>query len=269
MGLLYSILLFASKQIDSISIFSQSMHKNIPAAVILPANYDIDSLKHFPVIYMLHGYSGNFKGYIDNMLNIRQLADLHQVILVCPDGGFNSWYFDSPKDETSKYETHIVKEVVNYIDSSYRTKAKREFRAIIGLSMGGHGALYLTIKYPEIFGIAGSMSGGVDFRDFSDSWEIYKKLGKYEKNKEVWDHHVVIELCEQWPKKTPLIVDCGVKDFMINVNRRFHAKLLSLNIEHTYIERPGDHNWNYWRVSTKNQIEFVSNYFEIQLNKVK
>ena len=218
---------------------------------------------------MLHGYSGNFKGYIDNMLNIRQLADLHQVILVCPDGGFNSWYFDSPKDETSKYETHIVKEVVNYIDSSYRTKAKREFRAIIGLSMGGHGALYLTIKYPEIFGIAGSMSGGVDFRDFSDSWEIYKKLGKYEKNKEVWDHHVVIELCEQWPKKTPLIVDCGVKDFMINVNRRFHAKLLSLNIEHTYIERPGDHNWNYWRVSTKNQIEFVSNYFEIQLNKVK
>jgi len=269
MGLLYTILSIASKQIDSISIFSQSMKKNIPAAVILPANYNTDSLKHFPVIYMLHGYSGNFKGYIDNMLNIRQLADLHQVILVCPDGGFNSWYFDSPKDETSKYDTHIAKEVVHYIDSSYRTIQKREFRAIIGLSMGGHGALYLTIEHPDVFGIAGSMSGGVDFRDFSDSWEIYKKLGKYEKNKELWDHHVVLELCDHLPKKTPIIVDCGVKDFMINANRKLHAKLLSLNIDHTYIERPGDHNWNYWRISTKNQIEFVSNYFELQMNKSK
>lgn len=268
MGLIYSILSFASKQIDSLSIFSKSMNKNIPAAIVLPNSYFDDTTSTFPVIYLLHGYSGNYKGYIDHMLNIRELANTNRVIFVCPDGGYGSWYFDSPIDEKFKYETHIATEVVDFIDTHYRTIKKREFRGIVGLSMGGHGALYLTIKHTDIFGIAGSMSGGVDFREFPDSWDIKKRLGKYDTNKQVWNSHTVIELCEYWPKNTPLLIDCGVKDFMIDVNRKLHLKLLSLNIDHTYTERPGDHNWAYWKVSTLDQIEFVSNYFNnLLLNK--
>jgi len=262
MGLIYSFLAFASKQVDSLQIYSPSMDKEIPAAVVLPNAYFEDSTRRFPVLYLLHGYSGNYKGYIDYMLNIRSLSSIHEIIFVCPDGGYGSWYFDSPKDSTYKYETHIAKEVVAYIDSHYRTRTDRAHRGIIGLSMGGHGALYLTLRHPDVFGIAGCMSGGVDFRDFSDSWEIRDRLGPYEKNKEVWASHTMMELCVNWPKNTPLLLDCGVKDFMIEVNRAFHKKLLGLNIEHTYTERPGDHNWGYWRVSTLAQIEYVSNFFK-------
>ncbi len=61
------------------------------------------------------------------------------MILVCPDGGYNSWYFDSPIDLTSKYETHISNEVVNYIDTNYKTIPDRNHRVITGLSMGGMG----------------------------------------------------------------------------------------------------------------------------------
>lgn len=261
MGVIFSFLAFASKQIDTLKIYSESMRKEVPAAVVLPNAYFEDSTRRFPVLYLLHGYSGNYKGYIDYMLNIRSLSTQHNIIFVCPDGGYGSWYFDSPLDSTYKYETHISTEVVNYIDAHYRTLADRAHRGIIGLSMGGHGALYLTVKHPEVFGIAGCMSGGVDFRPFPDSWEIKDRLGPFEQNKEEWGSRTMMELCTKWPEKTPLLLDCGIKDFMIEVNRKFHQKLMELNIDHTYIERPGDHNWKYWRQSTLAQIEYVSHYF--------
>ncbi|WP_242499227.1 alpha/beta hydrolase family protein [Flavobacterium sp. 140616W15] len=80
--------------------------------------------------------------------------------------------FDSPIDTTFKYETYVIDELVPFIDKNYKTITSREGRAISGLSMGGHGALYLSFKHQEVFGAAGSMSGGVDFRPFPEKWDI-------------------------------------------------------------------------------------------------
>ena len=65
-----------------------------------------------------------------------------------------------------KYETYISKELISTIDKQYNTLAKNTSRAITGLSMGGHGAFYLAFRHPDIWGAAGSMSGGVDIRPF-------------------------------------------------------------------------------------------------------
>ena len=73
-----------------------------------------------------------------------------------------SWYWNSPVDPKSQYETFISDELIKAIDSKYKTIKNRTGRAITGLSMGGHGALYLAIKHQDVFGAAGSMSGGVD-----------------------------------------------------------------------------------------------------------
>lgn len=77
----------------------------------------------------------------------------------------NSWYFDSPVDTAYRYETHISKEVVGFIDGHYRTRANKKYRAITGLSMGGHGALFIALRHSDIFGAAGSISGGVDLKE--------------------------------------------------------------------------------------------------------
>src|SRR5690242_14429958 len=145
-----------------------------------------------------------------------------------------------------KYETDIAIEIPKYIDAHYRTIADRKARAITGLSMGGHGALYLAIKHKDIFGAAGSMSGGVDFRPFPNNWDIVKDLGDYEHNKEVWDKNVVVNLVDSLHNnELALIFDCGVSDFFIDVNRALHKKLLDVKIDHDYVERPGVHSWEY------------------------
>ena len=84
-----------------------------------------------------------------------EIADEKGIIFVCPDGK-DSWYWDSPKNPAYRYETFVSSELVNYIDRNYKTIADRKGRAITGLSMGGHGAMWLGIRHKDVFGAAGS-----------------------------------------------------------------------------------------------------------------
>ena len=147
-----------------------------------------------PTIYLLHGYGGNAKTWIDIKPNLPQIADEKGIIFVCPDGK-NSWYWDSPINPSFRYETFISSELVKYIDEHYKTIADRKGRAITGLSMGGHGAMWNAIRHKDTFGAGGSTSGGMDIRPFPKNWDMSKQLGEYESNKEVWDNHTVINQC--------------------------------------------------------------------------
>jgi S-formylglutathione hydrolase FrmB len=82
---------------------------------------------------------------------IHRLADQYNLIVVTPDGGPTSYYFDSPLDKSSRYETFISKEVVEKVDGTYRTVKDRKGRVIAGLSMGGHGAFFIATRHPDIF----------------------------------------------------------------------------------------------------------------------
>lgn len=248
--------------VDSIEVYSNSMHKNIRCCFITPSNIKT-SQKTYPVIYLLHGYSGNYAQWITRAPQIQKQADELQVIMVCPDGGYGSWYLDSPVDPSIRYETFVSKELVQYVDGHYPTKASRQYRAITGLSMGGHGGLYLGIKHKDIFGAAGSTSGGVDFRPFPKNWDLVKDLGDTTCCKVNWDKNVVINVVDQLSnKELSLIIDCGVDDFFITVNRDLHAKLVEKKIEHDYIERPGEHNTAYWKNSIDYQLLYFKKFFE-------
>ena len=147
--------------VDTLEINSQAMNKVLKAVVITPKNYK-KSKKNYPVVYLLHGGSGNYKNWTqltpDKTL-VSRMADTYDVIIVTPDGGTSSYYFDSPLLKESQYETFISKEVREKVEGSYRTIQAREGRVITGLSMGGHGAVYIATKHPELYCAAGSMSG--------------------------------------------------------------------------------------------------------------
>lgn len=264
---IYSILLllfvFAAKaaKVDTLQVFSPSMQKNIKTCVVVPENYK-KSKKAFPVVYLLHGYSGNYRSWAKDFKELGKQVDQYGFIVVGVDGNYSSWYFDSPIDPSFKYETYVVKELVPFIDKQYRTIEDRKARAISGLSMGGHGALYLSFKHQEIFGAAGSMSGGVDFRPFPENWDIKKRLGSITEFPENWNQNTVTNMLDLVKdNKLKLIIDCGVDDFFMKVNRELHAKMLDLKINHDYIERPGEHNLKYWENSLKYQLLFFYNYF--------
>jgi S-formylglutathione hydrolase FrmB len=247
--------------VDTAIIYSRCMHKDVKCVVIMPERYQTDTT-HLPVLYLLHGWSGKYSDWILNDADILYEVDRNGFIVVCPDGDYDSWYFNSPLDTAMKYETNVALEIPAYIDAHYRTIASRNARVITGLSMGGHGALYLAIKHKDIFGGAGSMSGGVDFRPFPDNWGIKKYLGDYNSHKENWDKNVVVNLVDSLQNgELKIIFDCGVNDFFIRVNRRLHQKLLDKKINHDYTERPGEHNWSYWNNSIKYQMLFFRQFF--------
>ncbi len=261
---LFLVLLFFSAQaahVDTIQVFSPSMNKNIKTCVIVPDNYK-KSKKKFPVVYLLHGYSGNYATWVKSFKEVSQQVDRYGFIAIGVDGNYSSWYFNSPIDPTFKYETYIIDELVPFIDKKYKTIASREGRAISGLSMGGHGALYLSLKHQDVFGAAGSMSGGVDIRPFSEKWNIKKRLGAINDFPDNWEKNTVVNLIElNQNNNLKLIIDCGVDDFFIDVNRELHQKMLALKIDHDYIERPGKHNIDYWENSLKFQLLFFYNFF--------
>src|SRR6476620_10264206 len=90
--------------VDTVQTYSPSMKKNIKAVVITPDNYA--TAKELPVVYLLHGYGGNYADWITKAKGFEKNADLLQMIIVCHDGN-NSWYWDSPVDEKYKYETSV------------------------------------------------------------------------------------------------------------------------------------------------------------------
>lgn len=247
--------------VDTIEVYSKSMQKNIKAVIIVPDTYT--SAKKLPVVYLLHGYSGNYLDWITKAPGFEKAVDQYNLIIVCPDGGFGSWYWNSPIDPKSLYETFVSDELVKAIDAKYATIKDRKGRGITGLSMGGHGALYLAFKHQDVFGAAGSMSGGVDIRPFPNNWGMAKQLGTYAEQPDRWETNTVINMLNLLtPNSLAIIIDCGTEDFFFKVNENLHQQLMYRNIPHDYISRPGVHNWPYWINAVKYQLLFMKNYFD-------
>ena len=251
---------------DTIKVRSGKMNRDIPCVIISPDKGDENS--RFPVLYLLHGYSSqgyndSHKAWIDKIKpDLPALADKYRIMIVCPNGE-NSWYWDSPLNPAYRYETFVSSELIEYTDRHYQTVASRQGRAITGLSMGGHGALWNAFRHKDVFGAAGSTSGGVDIRPFPQNWEMSRQLGEFAANKKRWDEHTVINQIDKIQNgDLAIIFDCGESDFFLEVNKDLHKRLLGRGIDHDFITRPGVHNSAYWNNSIDYHLLFFLKYFE-------
>lgn len=239
--------------------------ENLPiialVTIAVPDSYDADTTTRYPTVYLLNGHGGDHTSWREH-INIDSLATNYNVVIVCP-AGLNSWYFDSPVKPLMKMESYITKDLVSWVDNNYRTYPCAAQRAITGLSMGGHGALWLAFRNADIFGNAGSTSGGVDFRRWTRSWNLPDFLGAYKTHKKNWDTHTVMSLIDSPSlRNVNIIMDCGEQDFFFKVNNALHAALKNRGIEHVYLTSPGIHNWAYWTKSILPQLEFFNKCFQ-------
>ncbi|MGM9868157.1 MAG: alpha/beta hydrolase-fold protein [Sodaliphilus sp.] len=230
--------------------------------VTLPATYMAASdTTHYPVVYLLHGFGDNHTEWA-KQTDLKAAANKYGIIIVCPDGQ-TSWYFDSPVNPKLRYETYISTELVQWVDSHYRTRAHRSGRAITGLSMGGHGALWNAFRHPDVWGSCGSMSGGVDITKFPDRWHLHHALGKYAQHKQSWAEHSVINLVPSLQAgKQNIIIDDGRQDFFYEVNMALHQALSQKGIAHSFTIRPGQHSWRYWCESLPQHLAFFKTAFD-------
>lgn len=242
--------------------YSKAMHKKLAYVAIFPNSYLIETKRRYPVVYLLHGYSGNQRDWISRVPELTYWSSLFDVVIVTPDGGFDSWYLDAPVDTASRYETYMSRELPAHIDSLFRTIPQREGRAITGLSMGGHGALWLASQHPDVYGAVGSMSGGVDIRPFPKNWGLPRLLGAQDTRPDNWDKYTAINNIQSFVgKKMPMLIDCGSEDFFYKVNQNLHEALTVAKIPHDYIIRPGAHTWEYWRNAVGDHLLFFKKYF--------
>jgi S-formylglutathione hydrolase FrmB len=218
----------------------------------------------YPALYLLHGVGGNYTNWMQ-VSHIREQARNYQMIIVLPDGGEYGWYIDSPFDSSSRYESYIVADLIPYVESRFPARPGRESRAISGLSMGGHGAVSLALKHPELIGCASSLSGILDLTihpTMWSSWQLDRILGSFEQYPGNWRPHNSYDLVLQIGLKPNLFFDCGEQDvFALADNRRFNRRLDSLNIPHFYKENPGGHQWVYWDSHLQEHLQFHDAFF--------
>ena len=258
-ALLIAITSAWSTTIETIAVPSEWMKKDVPVTVILPDSC-LKEGKRLPVLYLLHGYGGNNMSWLQGT-SIKDLAERYGIIVVCPDGGFSSWYLDSPEDPAWRYETFVSKELVAGIDGKYPTLPLRDSRAVAGFSMGGHGAMFLAFRHPDVYGTVVSISGGVDLRPFPENWDIAKRLGTLKDHPDRWKDDSVVTLAEKvTPGQQALSIECGSDDFFLQVNRTLHALLLARRVPHDYAERPGGHTGHYAANALKCQMQFISDH---------
>ncbi|HZZ65441.1 MAG TPA: alpha/beta hydrolase-fold protein [Candidatus Baltobacteraceae bacterium] len=182
-----------------------------PVIVYTPARYDANGSTRYPVLYCLHGYTGDAAALIAARpweTNVVQWIDrlilagrMQPALLVIVDGFTRlggSQYVNSVHN--GNYATYVIEDVVGHVDRSYRTLAREAGRAVLGKSSGGFGSLYLTMTYPGTFAAFACHSGDSYFwyaqpRGFVDAHRTLERHG--------WNIAAFVEDFESKPKRQP------------------------------------------------------------------
>ena len=247
--------------VDTLAISTTYLSTPENVVVISP---DISAEKPCPSVYLLNGHSGNHLSWLNIRKDLPELADRYGFHIIMPDGR-DSWYWNSPVDSTMQMESFITLDLVPYIDNRYNTIPSPDKRAVSGLSMGGHGAMWLAFRHPDIWRNVGAMSGGLDIRPFPENWNMKDRIGIKSENEQIWNDHTVINLVDQIrPDYYNITFDCGTDDFFFGVNNNMHSALIDADVKHDYTVRPGAHTSDYWANSILYHLLFFNENFNKQ-----
>ncbi|MBK8956666.1 MAG: esterase family protein [Saprospiraceae bacterium] len=262
--LLIHFISHSTARVDTVQIYSTQMSRSFPALIFQP---DVTEGSHekYPVLYLLHGHSSDYSGWNYVEMQLRNWADQFKIIIVCPDGNYASWYVNSPVLPQSKFDTYISEEVRLYVERHYPALRDKNFRGITGVSMGGHGAIYLALKHPGLYGLAGSISGALDILPFPGEWNLEEVFGRFRGREDLWQKFSCLYLLDSHcHPDLRFRIDCGTDDFFIQANRQFQSKLKSMNLNHEYHESPGGHDIDYWIRAFEDQLRYFARQWTIR-----
>jgi len=254
---------------------STILGRDVRYSLYLPPDYEL-SERRYPVTYLLHGYTDDETGWLQ-FGEVNRYADaaiatgeIPPMIIAMPDGGV-AWYINS-FDGQAKYEDFFIKEFLPHIDATYRTRTKRNYRAVSGLSMGGYGSLIYALKYPDLFAACGALSAAVrtDAEMETTPADRYESVFGilYGKNlvgkarlTDTWYQNSVLKLVETAKvddlKKVRWWIDCGDGDFLIRGNLKLAEGLVDRGVPYEFRIRDGVHDWTYWRTGIVDALRFI------------
>lgn len=229
---------------------SEKLNADRRITVYTPAGYETNGQK-YPVLYLLHGMGGDEDSWstlgraaqiLDNLI---AQGKAKPMIVVMTNGnsdlqaawgesptGYVTPTIELPKTTDGSFE-EAFPEVVTFVDKAYRTIAKKESRAIAGLSMGGFHSMQISKEYPTLFNYIGLFSASARFKGRKDS-HIYENCEA--------------KIKTQFAQKPALYwIAIGKDDFLYEENQKFRSFLDANGFQYTYVESEGGHIWRNWR----------------------
>lgn len=155
---------FASGRVECNALPSKILARSVPYCVVLPASFDADKSKRFPILYSLHGLGDNEQFFVHSGLwnvveDLRERGELRDFLIATPAGG--ATFYINSKDGKVRYEDFLLQEFFPFIEKRYRAAPGRANRAISGVSMGGYGALHLAFRHPQLFSAVSAHSAAL------------------------------------------------------------------------------------------------------------
>lgn len=206
----------------------------------------------YKTLYLLHGLSDDHSIWM-RRTSIERYAANYGIAVVMPSVA-RSWYTDTAYG--MKYLTFVSRELPAVCQNYFRgMSARREDNLVAGLSMGGYGAIKVALSRPDLFGYCASFSGALDVAHMWDPrlWQEGRSIFGYDLegfSALAGTKHDLFALAERTKESgipfPELYLWCGESDFLLEANRKFHAHLDALGVEHTYAESAGNHAWTYW-----------------------
>jgi enterochelin esterase family protein len=247
---------------------SKSLGAPVTYVAYLPADYET-SKASYPVIYALHGMFENSafwerRGLAPQYEELVKSGVAPNAIVITVDGG-NNLFVNSGK---GKYQDMVTKDLVEYIDKTYRTIAKREGRALLGVSMGGYGALNIAFSRPEVFGAVATHSAMLlteipTMEAGARGGQMRAFTGVFGEpvDPAVWKADDPLELAKTVdPKKAPaLYFDCGGQDRygLFKGNEALHVILDGRKIPNDFSISPGDHGYEFVKSVFPKSLAFL------------
>ena len=258
----------------------KTIHSNILGAersytVYLPAGYEAQSDRYYPVLYLLHGMNGTNKDWAerghlkDVMDQLTASGEVCDMIIISPNAGGNiydgDWngYFDM---DGWAYERFFYEEFLPTVEKQYRIKADKAHRAIAGLSMGGGGSTSYAQRHADMFCACYAMSAlmhlpkpeEVAAAEQTKMWHLTKAANKYSCVDFV---NNADEETKKALRTVAWYVDCGDDDFLFECNIDFVAAMRKAGIPYQLRVRDGAHTWEYWHSALYQALPFVTRVF--------
>ncbi|MCR4994025.1 MAG: alpha/beta fold hydrolase [Bacteroidales bacterium] len=237
-------------------------------SIYLPPSYSTDSLRRFPVVYLLHGggeshtvwqAQGHLSEVADRLINN---GVIQEVILVCPEANQqNMMYFNAPQ---WRYEDYFFKELIPYIEQTYRTRTDKGGRAVAGFSMGGGAATVYGVHHPECFALVYDISGyqrRIPLEWLRDDPSAEWRQQVIEENNPI---RCITEGSETdvkaW-RQVDWAIQVGDHDFTLGMNTELATALRTRAIPYSMNVSAGDHNWRFVAPALEDVLKKADNSF--------
>jgi putative tributyrin esterase len=255
-----------SPSVELHTFFSEALHRTMPYEVVLPAGYGASG-QRYPVLYLLHGWHGDETNYIQ-LTSLLITISAYPLIVVMPRGD-DSWYVNASTVTGDRYGDYLFKDVVQETDKKFRTIASLQGRAIAGLSMGGYGAMLVSLQHPNAFRFVGSLSGafagptGIEhimpaLKPSTDA--AFGGINSAARHKNDLDPL----LASDDPAGQPyLYLACGSADPLLPANRHVVEELSARKFAYEYHEMPGAHTWTFWSAQLEPMLAVLAREMHI------